>query len=316
MGWEYAPALRGSFVYEDDRLSTACEDPLPTDPNAPRHWPTLSSIFGGRRIIATSWCWEVAQQHTPLTFHLVNLALHALVTGLVALLVWRVTANGYATAAAAAFFCLNAIAVEAVAYLSGRSELLAAAGVLGACLAGLARRWWLAVVCLGIGLGGKESALVAFALLPLLLWYRHALSARLTFAGLGVVTAASLWFSRAWWAGAPSREAWALLQTRALARLVTLSVFPFGQTVDYDYAHVSVLMQWLAACALLAAIGWAWRHRHRARLAWCGVCWVLCAALPRLLVPTPRSVFTEHQFYVPLVGMSLVLASVFHEARP
>ncbi len=33
------------------------------------------------------------------------------------------------------------------------------------------------------------------------------------------------------------------------------------------------------------------------------------------LTPTPASVFSEHQFYLPLVGVALALASVFAEPQ-
>ncbi len=293
IGWEYTPALRGGFVYEDARMTDACA--------MPGRW-----VLNTRPLTQGTWCAQLGQ--SPAAFHAVNLGLHLLVTALVGGLVWTLTTNPTAALFAAAFFGLNAVGVEAVAYLSGRSELIAAIGVLGACLAAL-RDWWIALsLCLLLGWWGKESAAVGLMLVPLCLWYqRWRLWAWLPALGASVLVAGLLIWT-ATWRQDGHLWAWAGLQTSALVRLIGLSVLPLGQTVDYDYARVPVALQLFAAGMLMAGTIWAWRQRNRLLL--CGVAWVLCAALPRLLVPTPRSVFPEHQFYLPLVGMALMLAGL------
>lgn len=291
LAWEYVPAMRGGFVYEDANLNDACD-------RARFVWYRQT-----RPLTMGSWCTQ--RTSSPLARHAVNLALHGAVTALVGGLVWAVTREVWASAFAAAFFGLNAVGVEAVAYLSGRSELIAALGVTGACLAALQRRWWLVGVGALVGVGGKESAIVALLLVPLCLWYARGprwawgvgLGAVLVGGGIARRTAT-------WWVDwAPG--SWALLQVSAWARLSVLSVLPFGQTVDYDYAHVPLALQVVALAALVAAGWWA----RASRLRWFGACWVALASAPRLIVPTPRSVFSEHQFYLPLVGMAIVLAS-------
>ncbi len=294
--WEYAPALRGGFVYEDYKSVDAC----------------ASSGLAGRLGTRALWCWQANGRQSLVAFHALNLSLHLLVVGLVAGLVWSLTGQAVPAGLAAAFFALNAVNVEAVAYLSGRSELLAAAGVLGACLAALYRRWVLVLPLAILGWDGKESAIVAVMLVPLCLWYTRRRAWGWACAGMGaIVGLAILLHTAVWWtyAGTPIRLAWASLQTTAIVRMGLLSVLPFGQTVDYDYTRVPVAIQVFAAVMLLAGLGWTWTQRAN-RLLVCGVAWVVCAAWPRLIVPTPQSIFPEHQFYLPLVGMALILASL------
>ncbi len=294
VAWEYAPAMRGGFVYEDYRSVDACS----------------STGLQGRLGTRALWCWQLAGYQSPLAFHALNLGLHLVVVGLVLGVVWSFTGQALPTGLAAAFFGVNAVNVEAVAYLSSRSELLAAIGVLGACLAALQRRWWLVPICLALGWFGKESAVVALILVPVCLWYQRGRPWGWV-AGLSATVLVYQILERTWrwWVDAPDRITWGVLQATALARLLVLSILPIGQTVDYDYAAVPMALRGFAVVMLLAGLTWA--VMQRSRLLLCGVAWILCAAAPRFIVPTPRSVFPEHQFYLPLVGVAIMLASVF-----
>lgn len=299
--WEYTPALRGGFVYEDATWTDGCE----TVAGAP-----VRGFTWVRSAMRESWCWQVAHRQSALAFHLVSLGLHLVVMSLVLALVWSFTGHAIATGLAAAFFGLNAMGVESVAYLSSRGELVAAIGVLGACLAALHRRWLLVGLLAALGMAGKETAAVVVMLVPLCLWYQRGRGwgwvAALGGVGLGFVIRHETWY---WWSLWHARPLpWALLQSTAMARVLALSVLPFGQTVDYDYARVPMVLEWFAASFLLAGVLWALVQRHRLRV--CGVAWIACAVAPRLLVPTPASVLSEHQFYLPLVGVALILASL------
>lgn len=293
MVWEYAPVFRGGFVYEDSLSVDACAG----------HWAQKT-----RPLTAAAWCWQVGTQQPAWAFHLLNLVLHLVVTWLVGWLAWSVTGTLVTALLAAAIFGVNAVGVEAVAYLSGRSELLAAIGVLGACVSVLRQRWWLVPPLLLLGWWGKETAGVAAMLVPLCLWYgrgrRWAGAAVLGGAllGLGI-----LWRTATWLEGAHLGR-WALVQTSAIVRLLALAVLPLRQTVDYDYARVPVLLQLYAVAMLLAGIALVWRTRSRLLLF--GASWTLLAAAPRLIVFTPWSVFSEHQFYLPLVGVSILVAGL------
>lgn len=288
----YAPSLRGGFVYEDYKATDAC----------------AGYRLVGRMVTVGSWCWQVDLGHSARAFRFVSLGLHLIVTALVGALAWTVTREVAPALLATAFFGLNAVNVESVAYLTSRGELIAAIGVVGACLAVWHRWWLLAATLLLLGWWGKESAAAAAMLVPLVLWYQRRSVGWLVAAGAGAVAleVGILMQTAAWWKDFPglSAASWALTQTTAIARVTALSVLPFGQTVDYDYAGTSAVVA-LVAC--VAALAWASRQ---SRLVVCGAAWVACAVAPRLIVPTPQSVFNEHQFYLPLVGMALILASL------
>ncbi|MFI5208432.1 MAG: tetratricopeptide repeat protein [Gemmatimonadales bacterium] len=119
---------------------------------------------------------------SPLAFHVTNVALHLVVCLLVFMLARRVLGGEAAALVAAFWFAVHPLHVEVVANVVGRSELLAAAGYLGAVLAYAAegeaaaarpagaRRAVLALLVLGcsaIACGGKEHALTLPAALIL-----------------------------------------------------------------------------------------------------------------------------------------------------
>ena len=300
--WVYAPSLRGGLVYEDYRSADGCGIVLGDSQ------PVLSRLgLTGRGLTRASWCWQASD---PFALRVVNLGLHLTVTALVAALAWSLTRERVAAFLAAAFFGLNAVNVEAVAYLSSRGELLAAIGVLGACLAALSGRWAASGALALFGYLGKESAVVVVLLAPVVLWYQSGRAWAWVGAGAGIGLAVAIaYLTSRWFLGpVPARGAWALVQTSAVARVTLLAVLPFGQTVDYDYLRVPVVLQVWSAVMVLSGLIWAVLQRRRVLL--CGVVWVACACAPRLLVPTPESVFSEHQFYLPLVGVSLILASL------
>jgi tetratricopeptide (TPR) repeat protein len=117
----------------------------------------------------------------PFGFHLVNVALHVLVSIAVLLLARQFLASPIAALAAAALFAVHPIHTEAVTGIVGRAELLAALGVLAALLAsarslraaGANRRLWLtlSLAAFAAALLAKENAFTALGLLAVLHWW-------------------------------------------------------------------------------------------------------------------------------------------------
>ncbi len=100
----------------------------------------------------------------PGLFHLVNILLHGVVVGLFSWLVAWLSRSNWAGAIAGAIFGLHPMLVDTVAYISGRTDLLAALGLIGAS-AGIINYfsrggWWWIIALLGFGLAvfAKESA--------------------------------------------------------------------------------------------------------------------------------------------------------------
>lgn len=171
----YLPSLSGSWVWDDHYL-------LESSSGLASPWLLASADVWGAAGQARS---DLYRPLTMLSFwpgqyllpgpfieRLVNLALHLLAVGSVARLARHSGASGTNAWVGAAFFGVHPGAVEAVAWITGRHDLLPALLVLGAWSLFLARRDTLAGVLLGLAPFAKESYLLV-PLLPFL--WRHPL---------------------------------------------------------------------------------------------------------------------------------------------
>lgn len=291
-------ALSSGFVYED-RVSLL----------AP--W-----LVGPRMLTYVSW--RLVQ--TPGAAHALNLALHLVNTALFAWLVARLALAPFAQIAAVTLFWLHPLTVEAVAYATGRADLFALMGILIAMIAatGASVSWVGLAAGVALGLAGKESAIVGFGLVPLVMRNSRR---RIVLLSGALVCGLGLWHMGGWGAlqvrtaefadlsaHLPAAD-WFRLQATATIRLMALALNPWmGQTVDYDYDRLSLTVQTVCAVSLLPLVVAAWLYRHT--LIGLGLGWVLIASLPRWFVQTPRSYYNEHQFYTALPGMVLVVAGL------
>jgi len=291
--------------------------------------PTLAASLA---LDATLWGLQ------PSGFHLTNILLHAAVTMLVMVLVRSLSCSGGVAVVAGILFALHPVHIEAVAWVSGRQELLLALFVLGSMLAyrrwiprGGCNAWGLAALALyGLALLSKEPAIV----LPLLLlasdlfgsWpgvsharaeWRHALLRSLPFWAVSLAFVAfrlpalrALGGSGLTLEGLWQRVPGAL---ETLARYVVLGLAPVHmQPIYAEHRPTSLVSLWPALGALLAlllpllVVLW-WRQNRPAAF---GVLWFLVCALPVLdLVPiSAREMgLTDRYLYLPSLGISLAL---------
>jgi hypothetical protein len=170
----YAPSLANDLVW-DDRIYILDNPPV----REARLGEILSRPIGSyyRPVVFATFAIEaVASDANPALFHLTNLVLHAAVAGLLFAAAVALGASAPPACAAALLFALHPVQSEAVLYVSGRTDVLAAAFGLGALLLhARARGWcgpaagagaqWGAAICFALALGCKESA----ASLPLAL---------------------------------------------------------------------------------------------------------------------------------------------------
>jgi hypothetical protein len=292
-GYVYAPVWQNGFVYEDANWQESYGPGTP----AP-------AVTWNRPLMQWSWWWQAQQGEGPRAFHAVNLGLHLLATFLVWLLASRLGASPTASVLAASVFLLNALQVETVAYAANRPEEFAVIGVLTACLlvVGPLSVWRLgaalAAVC--VGLAGKESAVVAVALLPLVRrQWRVAVAAGVGLAGL-------VWFEAAHrqYLGSPVL---ALTQTAAGFHLFGQAVIPQGLTVDAAL-ELSAIGCLVSAALVVGGAVVAWRARWTTPLCAIGALWMLACLVPRLFVSTPASVLNAHQVYQAMPGFALMVA--------
>lgn len=311
----FSPLRSAGMVYEDRTWIAATAQPATT-------WLPM------RPLMHVSWWFQSRYTPSPQAFHALNLALHVTLALLVALLAWRLSAGALSVWLAGALTLLHPMTVESVAYLSARTELFAAIGVVGACALSVhARgwRWLLVYAALAFGMAGKETAAIGFLLIPLTRWAvgrdwypslvlgSFALAWGISLKGgwseviaLGEVGS---WMHTDW-------LSWLLIQSTATVRLISLSLIPFfgGFTVDYDYDLIPHTLRLAALLTLTAIPVLAWKVRHTRPLLAFGLAWMLIAVAPRLIVQTPRSYLNEHQFLVAFLGLAIAGASLTQKA--
>ena len=130
----FAPAASAPFV-SDDKLAIAANEYVVLDSSALdifsnfSWWGSLRADAPGYRPLVTltfAWTWA-ASGADPLPFHIVNIALHALVVWLAFLLAIRLGFEPNTAFWSAALFAVLPIHSEAVIWSVGRAELMAAA---------------------------------------------------------------------------------------------------------------------------------------------------------------------------------------------
>lgn len=300
----YTPLLTPgatTFVYED--ALTLQANPMvrglqPISLSTPR-WLTWTTY----RIDA----WRGGQTWQ---FHATSGALHLIVGMLVFALLWRWGASPWATFFATGLVLLHPITVESVGYLTARSELIFAIGVLLALHCTPRRGDWTVWRLLGVfvstylAIGGKELGIVT----PALVWMVKPLprSTWMPLTMLAVIAVYRLLDHHTAVGASPYPPLHAfVLQCVAVARGVRLLIWPTGLTVDADIAAAGLAAR-AGAMALLAALGLvAWRWRQVPAVAWIAG-WLAITIGPRLVADSWEFV-NEHQWYVPLIGIALAV---------
>ena len=259
--------------------------------------------------------------------HGISLGLHLLTGTLVGLLGVRLGLSRIAAVAAGSLFLVHPLAVETVAYVTSRTDQLAAIGVLTACILATGRWYaWLGIpLALGFGVLAKESAVVGLGLVPLVWAMRVPGWSAKTLTALGSLAFLPL---GAWHYGGLSRMVnylegpgmtiawwdWLLVQGTAALRLLTLAILPIGLTVDYDYDRIPLSTRVFACTALMAIALTLWRLTHTHPLIAFGLAFAILAILPRFIIQTPRSYLTEHHAYLSLAGLVLSAAAYWEQA--
>ncbi|HTS30433.1 MAG TPA: tetratricopeptide repeat protein [Bryobacteraceae bacterium] len=183
--WAYGPALNGPFLFDDQALPFAL-------PNFQA--PLINWLKADVRPVLFFTYYLNAQigDGNPYSFHVVNVLIHLVSTGLIFLIVrrlleWRRREAGpqritpkdrtddFLAGLAAAIFLVHPVQTEAVAYLAGRSESLSAMFGLAALAVFVYRKqatvtWAVAAAVLalfGLALLSKQNAIALPALLLL-----------------------------------------------------------------------------------------------------------------------------------------------------
>ena len=324
----YAPSLGGPFLWDDvnlirdnthltqpGELGRLLTQPIGSGSGMPYTFYRPVQMLAYRLDILLGGL-------NPRGFHVSSVLTHVRVAWALFGLVHTLGGDRRTALFAALLFVVHPLHTEAVAYIAGRADPLAALFLLAALILAIRTRPpsvdppRAAVLGLyALAILSKESSLIFPAVLLVhAAAFRRRPDARL-FAGLLLMSAAyvalRLTVLRAWIVYEPAQGTAAQRLPgflAALAAYARLLVVPQNLHMEYgfrlfDGSHPSV---WIGGCLLAGAIGWlAVRRQGRAVFA---VAWFLVTLLPVSNVYLINAFMAEHWLYLPSIGFCLWLA--------
>lgn len=334
-------ALRGAFVFDDVWLvikHPAVHGPFDLGSALTSHyWGLVKRALLWRPITTLSFAVDARIAESPAWwFHLVNVLLHAGVTILWAFLVRRLTKRDGLAFIAAALFAVHPIHTEAVTWISGRAEILAALFTLTAIHLSLAQRRalrYLTPVAAFLAVASKESAIV----LPLALIYlgwafrgdKRLFPARIVRMGIVCLIPAALYVVlRASVLGTWSGPATGSMDNPmagagffprlptvldAAGRYILLLLWPARLSLDYSAPVLGMVRAITPQLVIGLASGAGLIYvaaRARARPAgWGAGLALLSFALGSNFAYVIGTIFAERLLYLPSAGLLLILAA-------
>ena len=332
----YANALDNPFVY-DDRDTVTANASLADLSNI--KFILVYSPF--RPVVNASyaldrWFWE----YRPFGYHLTNVALHAAAVLLLYAWLRRILADtgsgreaNLAAFAGAALFAVHPLQSEAVAYVSGRSELMCAVWFLAALLlardailSGSLVRTAGAVVCGLLAIASKEIGLVLPFVILAYDWllrpgddaarrrrlWRVFLPAFVLLAGIGGYRLVALRGISGDMAMGPLLNM--LTQAIVIWRYVGLLAWPAGQSIMHAVHRVTSIadpLGWVAIAGLAAACAVAVRVRRSHPVVALGVLWFFAVLAPSSSVIALREGMAEHRVYLASAGIFIAVSAAF-----
>ncbi len=284
----------------------------------------------------------------PFLFRVVSILLYGVVAGMAGLLFARMFTPRLGLLAGL-LFAVHPVHVEVTANAVGQAELWAALGYIGALLAAWERtgtenprlRLWLLILvllCLAIGLGGKEQPVTLPAAILALWWLRARYEDNSFTAVAGrewvvpaascLVIAAFLWLRAEFGGGltaaggiatgldpdSPLRRTFVMLPVTLL--WLRLLFVPFALSADYSPLHL-VPESTLGANHILAVMIWAgllaivFLSRDRLRAVFVGVLLfaITVSVVSNIVVPL-EVLMAERLLFLPSLGWALAVSSV------
>ncbi len=326
----YLPSRHGAFIWDDNALIR--------DNFYVRGWSNFSRVFTHHTsadamnrfipyrpfvtltYIADYSFWKL----NPLGYHLTNIALHVLVSVCLYWFLSILFKNARLSLITSLFYLVHPVHVEAVAYISGRNDMLAFLFMILTFIIYRKRKekrhptsYILMVLSFCLALLSKENALV----LPLLILFYHyafkskarvrdllslaclssvflVLKLSVLKASLIKVSAAQTFLDRV-----PGIFV-------AFLNYVRLLVLPFDLHMDYGKRSFSFMDPWvfLGMAAALSLLVFAFRRRKADPFLFFSVGWFFIAFIPVSNIYPLPFFMAEHWLYVPSVGFFLLLA--------
>ncbi len=328
----YGNTLANQFAMDDELY--IMRNAQVTDPSLHRLFSPnpVSSVFRPVAFATLAFNWALSGAE-PLSYHLVNLILHAGATWLLYILLQELLGSGTegktVAFAATLLYAVHPIHTEAVAWAVGRAEMLAAGFLFAGWILHLRDRPAASLACFALAMLSKESAVAFFPLVLLGDYARGKWKPRLRYAlaaGLSLLYLGLLWKVQGGRFGPAEIPAtdnplahlpagWRILNALRVAwKYVALQIYPAALSCDYSFNQIPIYRDWrhtLPAALAAAAAAGAWIWTVRKRLAgWAiagGIYFAGFAATANVLVPT-GTIMGERLAYLPSAGFCLLFA--------
>jgi len=328
----YGNTLVNSFAYDDELY--VFRNPAVTQPTLTGFFKATryENVFRPLTFMTFALDWAVGKAQ-PFGYHLVNLLLHAGVTLLLyfvlGLLMEGVPRGDTISFVAALLYAVHPIHTEAVAWITGRSELLAAGLLLAAWLLHLKDRPIPALLCFLLAMMSKESAVVFIPLVVVGDYARGKLQSAQRyawFAGMGALYLALLWKAQGGRFGekgfnpmdnvlASLGTQWRILNAVRIAwKYIGLQVYPATLSCDYSYNAIPLYAKWkfvlpAVLASVLVLVLWLWALRTR-RTAWilAGAIYLGAFSITSNILVFTGTIMGERLAYLPSAGFCLFVA--------
>ncbi|HWD00487.1 MAG TPA: tetratricopeptide repeat protein [Candidatus Sulfopaludibacter sp.] len=335
--WAYGPSLHGEFLFDDTALAFAL-------PSAAA--PLAAWIKNVRPVLQFSyWINSQLSGDDPFSYHVINVLIHCIASGLIFLIVRRlIELGGIAKARrdllaglAAFIFLLHPVQTEAVAYLAGRSEALSTMFAMAAFAIFLYRReaaaTWVVVIEVlaftGLAMLSKEQTVALPVLLVLTdFWFNPPFSLKGILANwrlYGVMAAggaaALVYYSNiifgATTAGFGMKDfrwyQYFFTECRALFVYIREFFVPVDLRADWDFPISHTITEHGAIfglLALVALVAAAWLYRRRFPLASYGFLAYLVLMAPTSSVLPIQDPIAERRLYFSMLGLLLIVVDL------
>lgn len=273
-------------------------------------WHDLYAIPGNRLTLVTFI------HNTPIIAHSINLLIHVINALLLSILIESWFGSGWIVGS---LFLVNPLASQAVAYASGRGELLATGFLFGflwfSTCSKLSsdKRWILFQVCL-LGIATTKATILAVTV-PLLIWVYISDAEIENLEGLKYLIVLFL-------LSIPiliyeylnviksniTIYRWFAIQSYASIKLFYEAATGRGLAIDHSWFLISTSLQVLAALGIITLLFIAIKMRKS--LIFFGIGWYIISFLPRLLAHVNLGWIREHHAYASLPGFCIFLFSL------
>jgi protein O-mannosyl-transferase len=330
----YAPAQKGPFVFDDLYTTFLAGNAADVEFST---W-----LNNSRPLVNLTYYWNYQNSGTdPEDYHTWNLLLHYGASIFVGLAIAKLlqlsnvddSKRAILAMFGAAVFLVHPAQTEAVAYVSSRSENLAAFFYYAAFVAyiygAMQGVTWLRAGCTLVLFAGALLSKEYSVTLPVLLlltdyfwnpgfttegikknWRLYAL---LALGAVGAVVLIAIRLGKTVSVGKGDPLAYFYTQCRVIWYYARLFVAPFGMNVDHDVPISKTLVEHgalIGLVGLILVVFLAWKYRREYPLASYGVAMFLLLLSPTSSIVPIDDVMVDRRIYLPMVGLILIALEV------